>query len=138
MAEKTVQIIGFTEGCLKCFMHLLFRCLPTLNLHTFIAIEIRHILALQIAYKLHWSSDVSARSRSISINLPVRSAELIFDFVTIGMTPLQPLTASSSSSHLSELSGNEVGLRDDALHFVICRICCGLVVTDGHFVSVSL
>lgn len=49
---------------------------------------------------------------------------------------------SSSSSYSSldspKLSGNEVGLRDDALHFVICGVRCCLVVTDRHFMSVSL
>lgn len=122
---------------LKCFMHLLFRCLSTLSLYC--RRNQTYILALPDAHKLHWSSDIGAQSRSISTTLPVRSVKLIFDFVTVRMMSLQPLTASSSSSpSLSELSGNEVGLRDDALHFVICRICCGLVVTDGHFMSVSL
>lgn len=29
-------------------------------------------------------------------------------------------------------------MRDDALHFVICRVCSCLIVADRHFVSVSL
>lgn len=52
-------------------------------------------------------------------------------------------SSSSSSSSFSslyspKLSGNEVGLRDDALHFVICRVCRCLIVADRHFMSVSL
>lgn len=52
------------------------------------------------------------------------------------------ISSSSSSSSffpLSEASsGNEVGLWDDALHFVISRVGWCLVVTDCHFMSVSL
>lgn len=83
---------------LKCFMHLLFRCLSTLSLYCHR--NQTYILALPDAHKLHWSSDIGAQSRSISTTLPVRSVKLIFDFVTVRMMSLQPLTASSSSPRL--------------------------------------
>lgn len=88
-----------------------------------------------------------AQSWSSSTNLPVRSIGLIFDFLdtcqadAVETSPLPPLPALAPpppSSSSSRLSGNEVGLRDDALHFVIRRVRRRLVATDRHFVSVSL
>lgn len=61
---------------LKCFMHLLFRCLSTLSLYCHR--NQTYILALPDAHKLHWSSDIGAQSRSISTTLPVRSVKLIW------------------------------------------------------------
>ncbi|MED6278441.1 hypothetical protein CHARACLAT_023775 [Characodon lateralis] len=73
--------------------------------------------------------DFSARSHSDSSSLPKCSAELI-------------IRHSANASRISppplQSSGDEVGLWDDALHFVISWVCCRLIVTDGHFMSVSL
>ncbi|MEQ2316879.1 hypothetical protein AMECASPLE_036927 [Ameca splendens] len=77
--------------------------------------------------------DFSARSHSDSSSLPKRSAELIIRHSANAsrISPPPPLPPLQSS-------GDEVGLWDDALHFVISWVCCRLVVTDGHFMSVSL
>lgn len=84
--------------------------------------------------KLLRSSDFSAQSESGLTNV---SASKLNSSLTLSQQ--QQMSHSPCSSVDSpELSGDEVGLGDDAFHFVICWVCCCLVVTDRHFMSVSL
>lgn len=135
----------------KCFMRLLLLLLsflPTLSLHALSS----HNTEQQLGTSRHiWSSLVSrfsvlspgraqptcryaALDSSLTSWTPVKQTSL----KPLLFPPLPALAPPPPSSSSSRLSGNEVGLRDDALHFVIRRVRRRLVATDRHFVSVSL
>ena len=92
----------------------------------------------QAHFSLQISELIPSEARYCCLQAALASTATFWTFWTTAdaseITLRPPLPPPSSL----RLSGDEVGLWDDALHFVIGRVCCCLVVTDGHFMSVGL
>lgn len=127
-------------------MHRLLSFLPTLSLHSLLP----QTSEQQLSTSRHiWSSPVFRFSCSVPVELnqPAGTQRWTHlwlldpcqaDATETSHPPPPPTSPPPLAPDALKLSGNEVGLWDDALHFVIGGVRRCLVVTDRHFMSVSL